>query len=175
MDDNQFDRIARVIGSGSSRRNVLKTLAGGTFAAAASFAGLGEASAAARKRGGGVVCSKNADCESDFCAPRDRTGRRYCDCLAESPAATCDGACGTTFNNCGQPVDCEPCCIERGQACEGDPFDVFVCCPYFVENQDSFLYCSGGICGGAGASCGNANNCAPGYFCNGDGFCTAPQ
>ncbi len=29
MDSNQFDRIARIVGSGSSRRAVLKSLAGG--------------------------------------------------------------------------------------------------------------------------------------------------
>ncbi len=118
MDGDQFDALTRAFGSGRSRRGVLKALAGASLGAVA--VGFDETSAAARKRAQGIVCSKNADCQSGACLPKDHTGRRYCaecgspaTCPPVSDAchvATClGGSCGTMPTNlngvCAPAVD----------------------------------------------------------------------
>ncbi len=72
MDPKQFDRLARAFGAEQSRRGVLKVIAGGALGVIAGTPGVGAAGAAARKRGLGVVCSKNADCLSAACLSKDR-------------------------------------------------------------------------------------------------------
>lgn len=112
MDSGKFDRLARAIGAETSRRGVLRTLAGGAAALAAGSAG-GGASAASRARGFGEVCSKGADCVSGTCGPKDSTGRRRCQC--PPPLVACGGGCVnplTDPNNCGG-------CGQRCRAVEG--------------------------------------------------------
>jgi hypothetical protein len=146
MDHRTFDRLARIVGSGQSRRNVLKTLTAGALGAVAAPVRLDRVGAAARCRAQGVVCSKNADCCTSACLPRDRTGRRVCGggdfCttpLADVAAISCGpGACysfvdadGSTIcidtNGpascdlaCSSDADCDPtmrCIRDTGDDC----------------------------------------------------------
>jgi hypothetical protein len=112
MDPKQFDRLARIVGSGSSRRTVLKTLAGGTFALATAV-GLNNADAAA-PRSAGNSCTSNADCASHLCVQESRT-RKICHCasandcpasngLCQASACLPNGSCSSTSVVC-QPLD----------------------------------------------------------------------
>jgi hypothetical protein len=129
MDSRDFDRIARVVGSGQSRRRVVKTLAGGALGAFATAVGLDHASAAARCRGQGVVCSKNADCCSSACLPKDRTGRRYCaECGSDNDCPGSTDPCQSatcTANVCGFTVNVGAICNDgdvctTGDVCQAD-------------------------------------------------------
>jgi hypothetical protein len=97
MDDHWFDDLARIVGTTSSRRQTLKTLAASVGGGAAALVALGDSAAAPICRHNGRICSANSQCCSHYSSPADRTRRRRCDC----PPAThlclngtcCAGAC----------------------------------------------------------------------------------
>jgi hypothetical protein len=110
MDSREFDRLARFIGTGQSRRRILRTFLGGGLGIAATAVGLERADAAARCRNDGVMCSKNADCCSAACLPKDRTGHRYCGevcipdggaCNSQNADSCCSGVCELTQEDTG--------------------------------------------------------------------------
>jgi len=68
MDSNRFDELARAFGTGRSRRQVLKTLAGGLAGALAGAIGQG-ASAAPRCKPFGRRCRANGECCDSYCDP----------------------------------------------------------------------------------------------------------
>ena len=169
MESRDFDRLARLAGAGQSRRGVLKALAGGALDAVAAVLGLDQVSAAARCRSQGVVCSKNADCCSSNCLPKDRTGRRYCaECGsdADCPGSTCrdgfccvpdaieitcaGGVCGVATNNCGLDVQCLKLTLDACQS--GDE-----CCSGSCVNN----LC----CKGSGVACTDDPECCGKGFC----------
>jgi hypothetical protein len=159
MDPNRIDDLARVVGSGQSRRRILKTLAGGAFGALAASVGIGDASAA-KKRSAGNVCATNADCLSNHCLSQGR-GRAICACGSptECPQATdqCHiatcivGICGIGVNTGAACNDGDLC--TTGETCQAN-----------------------GTCGGGTATvctasdaCHDAGTCDPGT-----GVCSNP-
>lgn len=133
MDARDFDRLTRFLGEGQSRRRALRAIAGGSLAA---MAGLGRAGAAFVPRPQGAVCTRNADCASDLCLPKDSTGRRRCGCLADPISVTCGTLCGPQINNCGATVDCGACCTATGQPC--DIFNPGACCSLTCGASQAF-------------------------------------
>lgn len=96
----------------------------------------------------GVCCASNQICAESGC------------CTPESVATTCAAECGARINNCGQPVDCGPCCGEVGDACgaNGD------CCSGVCVNG----LCQAGPAA-TDAMCDDAADCQSGACC--DGVC----
>lgn len=89
MDGNRFDQVTKLMANRRTRRGFAGLLSAGVLAVLP----LG-ALAAARKRVDGLVCSKNADCESAFCAPKNALGRRLC---VFDPCARVQGDDGEMF------------------------------------------------------------------------------
>ena len=136
MDPRDFDRLARTLDEGQSRRRALRALAGGALGLAAASLGFDKTSAAA-KRSVGNACRLNGDCASGLCQ-RQGPSRAICACSATSEGATCPGGvcheqaccapdakattcgtlCGPQTNNCGQSVECGACCIPNGGYCD---------------------------------------------------------
>jgi hypothetical protein len=118
MDVERFDLFAKALARRRTRRGFVGM---GAAVGALPFT----ARAAARLRADGVVCSKNADCESGYCASKDATGRRVC--APPNPCAGVSGpegsftCAGTGFctidNGIGVYRDCAPgtVCLEIGQ------------------------------------------------------------
>jgi hypothetical protein len=185
VDGTRFDRLARSLAVGHSRRHVL----GGLVSLAAALAGRTAVGAACppgqvRKRDrclckktgrppvdgacpcprgqidtgdglGCLACRWNDDCT----APQTCGGGgtvNVCGCTPEAASTTCQGTCGTQANNCGRSVDCGPCCIADGGDCLTD-----VACCSFV--------CESGVC----IDCRtNGGSCAINAQCCSD-ICTA--
>jgi hypothetical protein len=110
MDGTRFDRLIRALGDGRSRRSVL------SGAAAAMFGLIAVKNADARFvcREQGVVCSKDADCCNQACAPRDRTGRRYCaecgsDADCQEPTGCFSPVCVAGVCDLGKPINGAAC------------------------------------------------------------------
>ncbi|MEA2598662.1 MAG: hypothetical protein QOF01_5131 [Thermomicrobiales bacterium] len=75
MDDSRFDQMTKDMAS--SRRKLLRGLAGVAGGSLLVAKGLGEADAAACRRNG-QVCREHANCCSGQCGKPDATGRRRC-------------------------------------------------------------------------------------------------
>lgn len=88
MDPRRFDDMTKRLTTGSSRRQVLKGLAGGALASALSFVGAGGV-VARQCRDDGKNCKSDTECCSLFCNPATFT------CAVAPPADTCDPACPT--------------------------------------------------------------------------------
>ena len=176
MDPHRFDRLTRALGSGQSRRGMLKSLAGGAVGAALAVVGIGDAAAAIRKRSVGNSCNYNSDCASGLCVAESRT-RKICHCVSagDCPAAkdVCHSAaclptgyCGFTVN-VGAPCDDGNLCT-TGDVCQADGScaGTAVVCTALDECHDA------GTCDLASGTCSNpakANGsaCTGGICCNG--------
>jgi hypothetical protein len=194
MDPARFDSVARLVGSGQSRRRVLKALAGGALSAMASAAGLGEAGAAA-KRTVGNSCKSNGDCASNLCVQESRT-RKICHCrnVGDCPApdqcrtAAClpSGYCGTSItvvctapNECYAPGTCQPatglCSAATyrgdGASCSGGVCVNQVCCAPLLNACASDGECCTGkcqnnlCCKDVGVACTDDADCPAGSAC----------
>jgi hypothetical protein len=75
MDDGGFDEIVKAVAS--SRRKLLRSLAGLVGGGALVASGLSEADAAGC-RGTGAICREDANCCLHKCGEPDATGRRRC-------------------------------------------------------------------------------------------------
>jgi len=179
MDSHHFDLLARLVGSGRSRRDVLMTLAGGKAGTALAAAGI-ESADAAKKRSAGNICAKPSDCASNLCVAVGPV-RHVCGCRTAAdcppspdstrPVVFCDPAvktCSYGLANgtpCGE-VDsglrlCEgvcpsPTCVSRIGSGEG------TCC---ADTTD----CAARCCTGRGAT--GCNSCGGGYCCAGSALC----
>jgi hypothetical protein len=182
MDGLRFDHWTRSL-AGSRRgllRGVTAAIGGGILGS------IGIRSADARTcQGTGTVCREHAVCCSKNCGPKDRTGRRRCQC--DSPddcpvtAGTCEatciaGVCGvgtvvdlqTDSNNCGA---CGHQCGELRHCVDG------ICC-----NVSSDAVCDGVCinlsqsqenCGACGTDCDdilNHSSCVNGVCACTEGF-----
>ena len=92
MDDRTFDDLAKVVGSGTQRRTVLKTIAGGALGVVLASVGAGETLASTRKRGFGNVCAKDSNYLTRRAGTkrlrlRQRLGRVW-QCLSSGARAT---------------------------------------------------------------------------------------
>jgi hypothetical protein len=84
MDGNRFDSFSKSFAERRTRRGALSLALAGMAALLPSAS-----RAAQRLRDNGVVCGKNADCLSGYCAPKIATGRRLC-----APPDPCAGITG---------------------------------------------------------------------------------
>lgn len=157
MDGNRFDSLARTLAERGSRRRLI----GGLVAGALGLAGLDRAGARTCT-GLGSICREHAGCCSGFCGPKDRTGRRRCQCdaAADCPpppvchVATCtNGTCAVAVAADRAPctpadggpgacrgTTCVP-CLEGGTVCDGWDTCAATCCsgeatPTFVPVCD---------------------------------------
>lgn len=133
MDPNRIDHLARVIGSGQSRRRILKTLAGAALGALTVGIGRDDASAA-KRRTNGNICAANANCLSNVCVNQGRN-RRICGCGSPNDCpppsdqchvATClAGVCGigadpsSNTDCCSSNSDCDLGLVCRDNVCSG--------------------------------------------------------
>lgn len=170
MDGSRFDELTKSLTAQRSRRGVLGALAASALAAVGA-----RRAEAARLRAVGNSCVSNADCASGFCVQESRT-RKICHCQSNGdcpggvclqtgacctpvdPAVTCAGKCGPQTDNCGQAVDCGPCCLAPEAACAGDSD----CCSGI---------CAAGICAAGpvldGGACDSDTDCQNGHCCSG--------
>ncbi len=146
MDEQRFDELARALGLGLTRRNLLASIGA---AAGAMIASTGSALAACRKGGG--VCRKNADCCSGTCLGKDSTGRSRCAC--DGGAQLCAGTC---IDVSSDPDNCGGCGVK---------------CP---DTTCGSAICSDGVCGVAprtGSPCVSGDLCTIDDACQEDGTC----
>ncbi len=152
MDDQRFDRLARVLGRGASRRTALKGIAGAAVGGALVTFGLarGAERASAQSCGAeGIYCTAGGDCCSGVCSAY------YCTAPAAPPASTCQ--------NDGGP------CAAGGDCCSGNCDGAAGSCftPAAASTGGNNCYDDGGACV-AGRDCCSGN-------CNGmTGYCFTP-
>lgn len=159
MDGQRFDDLTRMIGTGRSRRGVLKLIGGG-FAVAIGVGSARNALAGACIPEAGACltddeCCTGFNCDGGFCAGCQPDGSNCefdedCCGLLVCASGTCAETCGVTDDPCGLGVDC---CV--GFFCNG----LAVCEP------------SPFICGEVGEPCKGDGTCCEGHFCNDDALC----
>ena len=174
MDGDRFDALTRALGSGRSRRSVVKAL-GVAALRAVGLGRLGDTAAATRLRSVGNACRVNGDCVTNLCVREGRT-RSICHChsAADCPAAThqCYTAACLTCGHCGTAVTTgAPCndgdlcttsdvCQASG-SCHGQPV---VC----VASDQCHV---AGTCDPASGQCSNPVK-TDGAACNDGNACT---
>ena len=185
MDDARFDRLARGIAAGSSRRGLLKSALG----AAAMALGLSEsANAAATRRAPGSSCRKDGECiEGAVC--KTVSGRQICACSSGLkacndlciPSGSCcsvkdcndDGnQCTTTV--CNSDGTCGHKSVANGTACDtGDPCITGACqSGVCAQTPVSCPECQVCVGGGACQVVADDTSCGTGMACCG-GSCTS--
>jgi hypothetical protein len=152
MDHERFDDLTRALATSTSRRQFLKTLAGGAAGGLLALLGIGEAAADDTCKPNGKKCRKNAQCCSNNCVSGT--------CAAcPSGQRLCNGSC-IPQNDCCTNADCA-----SDQICQNG-----TCVTPCTAN--------GGICGGDGDCCsGNCSNgfcCDPGQVGLSNGSCATP-
>ena len=199
MDPTRFDRLARYLVDPSSRRRVLRTLAGGAFVAALARVRPGAASAAddrgerggggrpgaagcarlGKKCGNGKKCCGGLGCKGGKCGCQG--GKKPCkgkcipkgDCCS---SADCDG------RDCKDGI-CQPClpgfklclfsCIPEDQCCNCNP-------PKSCQDGDCVCpsgttECANGVCAANNTlGCCNDGDCETNFFCD-NGECQCPR
>lgn len=158
MDGQRFDELTRLIGSGTTRRRILKLIGGG---AAAGLLRPG-AARAGFCTGAGDSCAVDQTCCSQSCVDE------VCQCSGTGSPCIDDGDCCAN-NECIENI-CSFCRIE-GIACEDDSD----CCVGLSCDGDSGLCAVS--CGGELDRCVTDDDCCAGYACVSDGgkglFCFA--
>lgn len=159
MDGQRFDAIARGLASGVSRRSLLSGVAAGIGAAVTGWFGRDGVEAARRCRKAGEICRKPGDCCSDFCGPKDSTGRQRCDVCSDGASTCGDVGCCPSGSTC---VDGECCANACGDSCcgAGESCVDGGCCP--TENV-----CNGQFC------CAETSICTVDVCCASDDVCSA--
>jgi hypothetical protein len=194
VDGSQFDRLAKGLAAGRSRRGVLRGL-GAAALGALGLAGRGGAGAADACKGTGKACSKNGQCCSGLCAPAPGKtsvagGGAVCcapgqvtnattgACCTPKTCADFPGQCGTFSDNCGGTLPCQGATCQRGADvpagtcnCNG------TCCPVgcrcdFDETSEQVRCFDVRLIRGDGIPCGADSDCPVGAACNTfSGFC----
>jgi hypothetical protein len=178
MDAKQFDSVARVVGQGTGRRQLLAGLVGAMLAGS-----LGRATVTAKgkqrhrvtaqddtPKPNGKKCTKNAQCRSLNCVGatgRGATG--VCQCLS-----TCDGqACGAD-DGCGGKCQTGSCPNATCATCHaGQCVNVTGNCTTaggYPATCNQGTCCTEGTCTGAGQCCGSLV-CTINYSVS-TGYCT---
>lgn len=156
MDGQRFDELTRLIGSGATRRRMLKLFGGG----AAVAAGLGRLSEARAGfcTGAGDSCGFDDVCCSQSCVDE------ICQCSGTGSACIDDGDC-CVDNVCDGGL-CVATCASAGEACVSTDD----CC---ANNECIDDICS--FCRVEGIVCEDDSDCCQGLFCDGDsGLCAYP-
>jgi hypothetical protein len=200
MDGQKFDDVARLIGTATSRRAVMRT-----FAAIAIGVGFGarRGKASARTcRLVGEACGENADarCCTGAVCNEDQPGGGFCSCPQN--LTNCRGfcvnvntdpaACGANCEVCPDDTDCcNGTCCPAGQRCCGgvckDLTSDHKNCGGCTQACPADLICCGSRCrllgtdqhcGACGFACGKRRTCVEqrcdcrrGYTDCGDGHC----
>lgn len=174
MDGSRFDELTVSLATGRTRRSVAKALAAALFGGAAAAVGRGAVSARFVCREQGVGCGKAAECCSQVCNPKDKTGRRRCGCQPVQSACSSSGDCCS--GNCVNGI----CCDGEGASCVDDSsccFSLFCvdatcqsCQPLLSTCAAGGDCCSGSCvnnlcCKGVGAQCFDDPDCCGTLFC----------
>jgi hypothetical protein len=159
MDADRFDRLARSLTTGRSRRGALATLLGGALGL------LGLAETAARKGRKKKGKKKKGTCKPNCIAPMT-CQRGKCDC--PDPTVLCNGECYVNTCNAGlafNPLTCECCRANGSGGCFSGPPS---CCSNVCVEVTN-------VCSGRnmGAPCDFGAQCASG-FCSPAGVCVLP-
>ena len=119
MDGRRFDDLAKTLGAGTSRRGVMRGLAG-AMAAALGLAGSKRAEALT-PRPAGATCIRNATCASGICNPVTRRCAALLGIGARCATGTeCEsGNCNAYDNDPESTI----CCPVGASGCNG------ICCP----------------------------------------------
>src|SRR5215217_1624679 len=136
MDGQRFDHVTRLIGSGASRRSVLKGLTGALIGAAG-LVGARSSAIAGSCGSEGAACGAQGDLP---CCPEFVCGKGSC--IGEGPICTdVGGECGDVpaqgrIECCSGLVcidsTCQPACVDVGEECGNlDGFEV-PCCEGFA-------------------------------------------
>lgn len=170
MDGTRFDELTRALGSGRSRRALLKTL-GASVLGAAGLGRLGSAAAKGSNRACAIFCADvyGAGTYAAFQCTNDAARRQGpCAACGADPSRFCNGACCPVGATCADGLCqcstdytlCEGiggsnCCPSQG-VCNGD--GSCACLPTRTSCSAYFGTC--GYCCGAGYSCNViANTC----------------
>lgn len=189
MDPNRFDRFARSIAVGKTRRQTLKIAVAGVLGVAVTRIGVREAEAVCRELG--RTCSEHAVCCSGFCGSQDATGRRRCACPSGTTACgeacvnihTDENNCGACNSPCATGAHCDNalCCPSGevgidGACCPEENFFIAECPPANVcgdycciqpEAAGTFCCDAANVCGGI-SCCASPSNCV-------NGMCDEPS
>ncbi|MGI8477711.1 MAG: hypothetical protein ACR2OO_15270 [Thermomicrobiales bacterium] len=154
MDEERFDRLARLLGTGSSRRGILKGVLGSLVGLSAAGLAAGSASAAG---GFGDACTADGQCDS--------SAMSTCD----DDRSTCRGAVGYACFDTGDcsTADALLCLDANGTECTGEVAECGTCGS------------PAAACFGQGHACDDATNCCEGLTCSsvgasGGAICHAP-
>lgn len=157
MDQKRFDYVARALAGGASRRQIVKSLAGGTAGAMTALAGMRGSFAKGKPPaclGDALPCREDSQCCSGSCC----TG--YCcgnTCCNDHCTVTLDDPynCGACGHECGADQECSnsQCCQAGHATCSTDAD----CC---VNSCVDGLCClpTGGICHSGADCCSNYCN-----------------
>jgi hypothetical protein len=183
MDGGRFDDLARRLARPASRRGVLGLLGAGLVAVVAPQSSR-DAEAATVCRSLGVVCAKSGDCCSGSCGPKNRSGRRLCQCddpgdcpipMNQCQTAVCQaGVCSTLPVSCVPLDDCHlaGACDSATGVCTNPAKPDGAAC----ENPDACLAggtCQSGSCVGGTPLAQASEPCAVASDCCGDLTCVA--
>jgi hypothetical protein len=185
MDGESFDRLSVIVhrlGDGATRRGALRTLLGGSLAAASGLLAEGTEAKKHRRRRGckgfGGGCNSNRDCcngrcRNGFCFPGNGGGG------GGGGGNRCNRGCQNGWQCCRQNgVDV---CVPNNlpTCCGGNGFNSgFHCCGGNGGACPSGWDCCGGFnqcCSAGWKCCGNGRCCPDGWFCRNDGTCQANQ
>lgn len=187
MDGQRFDDLTRLIGTGRSRRGVLRLIGGG-LAAAVGLGGARQAGAQDKCLSEGSACFFDEECcdgfncDGGFCAGCQSSGANCefdedCCGLLVCAGNVCAETCNVTDEPCGLGVDCcvgwfcnglsvcEPTpfvCGEEGDLCKGDG----TCCEgHFCNPEDARCKLIEPICTAEGEMCETDAECCAGICC----------
>jgi hypothetical protein len=174
MDDHRFDAIARSFAI-STRRQLLRRLAGAATSGLFGLAGIA-ATAAASCREPDRTCREHANCCSGICGPKNATGRRVCVCPPGQE--NCGGTCVTPDAYQNDAANCGACghdCLDvphvQQASCQDYACTVTACAPGFGDcDGDPANGCETPL--GSDAHCADCGDtCAPSEDCL-NGVCT---
>jgi hypothetical protein len=167
VDGSSFDRIAKTLAAGRSRRSVVKALAGGVAGGVVALLG-GAAGGAGRCKTVGQVCKTTADCcpgalgnGNVWCGPSGK--QKACQACPAGTVA-CNGGCvdvgGSDNANCGA---CGAVCTGGTSCTTGAcacPTGQSLCGGQCVDTTASDTNC-----GGCGRTCPAGTGCTGGLCC----------
>ncbi len=164
MDGSRFDQLTRLAVSSWSRRSVIGA-ALGLLATRLP----GNHVEAATKRANGQICRKGGDCDSNFCGPKDKSGRRYCQC--ETECLMLDGSPGVCT---GGPCTCSNCDSELCNVCAQNVEGRFFCGVIFLLTADEVTSFDASVSGSLGGNTSIAElDGANGQFSSEEISCTS--
>jgi hypothetical protein len=191
MDGRLFDQVVRSLQTSTPRRGVVWLLAAlSTLPGLLSLLSLEDAEAKdqrkrRRQRSAETENHKHEGRRRKHKPPRfrrrkklrqRRRKKKQARCKPQSTAQTCANTCGLVQNNCGETVDCGPCCQPPCGACftcETDANGAGTC---VIDSAQQGEACGedGQVCQPDGSCACDATSCPGCLTCQGDGTCGNP-